>query len=86
MYFGRRADALQFAARQFGFDHRREVERPFGRAGADERVQFVDEQDDVARGALHFIENALDAALEFAPVFRSGYERAEVECEHFLVA
>ena len=83
---GRRADALQFAAREFGLDHRGEVERTFGGAGADERVQLVDEEHDVARAALDLVENALDAAFELAAIFRAGNQRPEREREHFLVA
>ena len=44
----RRADALQLAARQRRLEHVGRVDRAFGRAGADERVQLVDEQDDAA--------------------------------------
>ena len=46
---GRRADAVQFAARQGRFQHVRGVHRAFRLAGADQRVQFVDEDDDLAR-------------------------------------
>jgi hypothetical protein len=49
---GGRADALDLAAREGGLQHVRRVDRAFGAAGADERVQLVDEEDDVAsRGA-----------------------------------
>ena len=61
------------------------VERAFGGAGADERVQLVDEENDVARAALDFVENALDAAFEFAAILRAGNERSEREREHALV-
>ena len=43
-----RADAVQLAARKRGLEHVRGVHRPFGLAGADQRVQLVDEEDDVA--------------------------------------
>ena len=82
----RRTDALQFAARELGLDHRGEVERTFGGAGPDQRVEFVDEEDHVARGALEFVEDALDAALELAAVLRAGDQRSEVEREDPLVA
>ena len=42
----RRADAAQFAARQLRLHHVRRVRRAFRRARADERVQFVNEQND----------------------------------------
>ena len=43
----RRADAMQFAARQRRLEHVGGVHRALRLAGADERVQFVDEQDDL---------------------------------------
>ena len=46
----RRADAAQLAAREHRLEQVGGVDRAFGRAGADERVQLVDEQDDRALG------------------------------------
>ena len=80
---GRRADALQIAAGEFGLDHRAQVERrTFGGAGADERVQLVDEEHDVARAALDFVEDSFDAAFEFAAILRACDQRTEREREH----
>ena len=45
----RRADAAELAARERRLEQVRGVHRPLGRAGADDRVQLVDEQDDLAR-------------------------------------
>ena len=42
------ADAVQFAARQHRLEQVAGVHRAFGLAGADDRVQLVDEQDDLA--------------------------------------
>ena len=44
----RRADAAQLAAREQRLQQVRGVDRAFGRAGADDRVQLVDEEDDPA--------------------------------------
>ena len=44
------ADAVQLAARQRGLEHVGGVHRALGLAGADQRVQLVDEQDDLALG------------------------------------
>ena len=44
----RGADAMQFAARQRGLQHVAGVHRALGLAGADHRVQFVDEHDRLA--------------------------------------
>ena len=43
-----RADAVQLAARQRRLEQVARVHRAFGLAGADEGVQLVDEQDDLA--------------------------------------
>ena len=58
---------------------------PFGRAGADDGVQLVDEEDDVLRAA-DFVHDGLDALLELAAVFRAGDHEGEVEGDHFFVA
>ena len=83
---GGRADALQFAARELRFDHAAQVERTFGRAGADQRVQFVDEEHDVARRALDLVQDLLDAALELAAILGPRDQRSEREREDFLAA
>ena len=44
----RRADGVQLAARQHRLQHLRRVHRAFGRAGADDGMQLVDEEDDLA--------------------------------------
>ena len=46
-----RADAVQLAAREHRLEHVAGVHRALGRAGADDGVQLVDEQDDPALGA-----------------------------------
>ena len=43
-----RADAAQLAARQRGLQHVRRVHRALGGAGADQGVELVDEEDDLA--------------------------------------
>ena len=82
----RSPDALQLAARQLRLDHRAEVERTFGCAGPDERVKLVDEQDDVAPGALDLIEDLLDPAFEFAAVLRPRDQRSERQRQDAFLA
>ncbi len=65
----RRPDRLQLAAGKRGLEDRRCVDRALGRAGADEIVELVDEQDDVAAlGDL--LHHLLEALLELAAVLR----------------
>ena len=72
------ADRLQLTAREHRLEDRRGVDRALGRARTDERVQLVDEQDDVAARA-DLLQHLLEALLEVAAVARARDERAEVE-------
>ena len=58
---------------------------PFGAAGADERVQLVDEQDRVL-GAADFVHHRLDALLELAAVLGAGDHHRQVEHDDPAVA
>src|SRR5579885_3443412 len=81
----RRADAMQFAARQGRLQHVGGVHRALGLAGADESVQFVDEEDDLARRGGHLGEDGLQALLELAAELGAGDESAEIEREEALL-
>ena len=78
------ADRLQLTAGQHRLEDRGRVDRALGRAGADQRVQLVDEQHDVAAG-LDLLEHLLQALLEVTAVARAGDQRAEVEAVDLLV-
>ena len=54
-----------------------------GVAGADEVVDLVDEEDDVAL-LFDFVEQALDAAFKLAAELRAGDERRQIEQVDFL--
>jgi hypothetical protein len=75
----RRADRAQLAARQHRLEQVRGVDRALRRAGPDDRVQLVDEEDDLPRGALDLLQDRLEALLELAAVLRTRQQRAEVE-------
>ena len=81
----RRADRVQLAARQHRLEHVRRVHRSFGRAGADDRVQLVDEQDDLALRVGDLLEHRLQPLLELAAILRAGDQRAHVEGDDPLV-
>ena len=74
----RGADALDFAAGQGRLEHVRGVDRAFRAAGADQRVQLVDEQDRVLRPA-DFVHHRLDPLFELAAVLRAGDHHRQVE-------
>ena len=80
----RRADALELAAGERRLEDVGGIDGALGRAGADERVQLVDEQDGVVRVA-QLLDDLLEPLLELAAVLRAGDERADVEGQDALV-
>ena len=79
---GRRADAAQRARGERRLQQVRRVHGAArGRAGADHRVDLVDEHDGV-RMRLDLLDDLLQALLEVAAIARAGEQRAHVEREH----
>jgi hypothetical protein len=74
-----RADRAQLAAGEHRLQHVGRVDRALGGAGADDRVQLVDEDDQLALGLLDLAEDGLQPLLELAAVLRAGEEGADVE-------
>ncbi len=81
----RGADAVQLAAREHGLQQVAGVHRAVCLPGADDVVQFVDEQDHLAFAALHFVQHSLQPLFELAPEFSACDERAHIEGEDRLV-
>src|SRR5450759_4407 len=54
-------------------------------AGADDRVQLVDEEDDLALRVFDFLEDGLQAVFEFAAIFRAREHGAQIERHDALV-
>src|SRR6266568_2280213 len=75
---GGRSDGLELAPGQHGLEDGGRVDGALGRARADQRVQLVDEQHDVAAGP-DLLEHLLQALLEVAAVPRAGHQGAQVE-------
>ena len=74
----RRADRLQLAAGERRLEDRGGVDRALGGTRADEVVELVDEQDDVAAlGDL--LHHLLEALLELAAVLRAGDEGRQIQ-------
>ena len=80
----RRADAADLAARQRRLEDVGGVERAFGRPRAHERVQLVDEHDDV-RVLGQLLHDRLEAFFELTAVLRAGDDERDVERENPLV-
>ena len=79
-----RADGAQFAARELGLEQVGRVHRALRRARADDGVQFVDEQDDLALAGGDFLEERLEPVLEFAAELRARDHRADVHGDDAL--
>ncbi len=78
---GRRAHAAQLAAGQQGLQHARRVDRcALGRAGPEDRVDLVDEQDGFLT-PLDLRDEGLEAQLEVAAVAGARQQCADVEPE-----
>ena len=71
--------AAQLAAREHRLEHVRGVDGALGRARADDRVQLVDEDDDLALRVRDLLEHGLQPLLELAAVLRAGEQAADVE-------
>jgi hypothetical protein len=81
----RRANRVELAAREHRLQHVRRVDRPFGGAGTDHRMKFVDEEDDLALGIGDLLQHRLEALLELTAIFRARDQRAHVEPDDRLV-
>ena len=80
-----RANQVQLAAGQERLEHVARIHGALGRAGADDGVQLIDEQDHLPGGVGHFLEHGLEPLLELAAILGAGHERAEVERHEALV-
>ena len=80
-----RADRPQFSARKHRLQHVRRVDRSFGRASPDDRVQFVDEKNDLALRIGHFFQERFQAVFEFATELRAGDHRANVHRDYAFI-
>ena len=69
----------QLAASEHRLQHVGRVDGALGGARADDRVQLVDEEDDLALGLPDVLEDGLQPLLELAAVLRAGEKRADVE-------
>ena len=79
------ADAVQFATRQRRLEQIGSIHRTIGLASADQRVHFVDEENDAAIGGYDLLKHRLQPLFEFAAIFGAGNHGAEIEREQTLV-
>src|SRR5206468_11810065 len=74
-----RPDRAQLAAREHRLEHIRGIDRALGGASADDRVQLVDEDDQLALGRADLGEDRVQALLELPAVLRARDQRADVQ-------
>ena len=75
----RRADSAELAAREHRLQEVPGRDGALGGARPDDRVELVDEEDDLALARGDLREDRLEALLELAPVLGSGDQRPDVE-------
>ena len=73
---------MQLAARQGRLEHVARVDRAFGLAGTDHRMQFVDEHDRLTLVGGNILEHGLQALLEFAAIFSACEQQRHVQRQH----
>ena len=79
-------DAVELATGQHGLEHVAGVHgRALGPAGAHDRVQLINEEDDLSPRLGDLLEDGLQPLLELAPVLGPGDERSQVQLGDALV-
>ena len=78
-----RADGVQLASGERGLEHVARIHRTLAaRPGADDGVQFVDEQDELVGVLPHLVEHLGKPLLELAAILRARDHRTHVERDH----
>ena len=80
-----RANRAQFATSQRWLEHVGRVHRTLGRARANQRVQLVDEQDDLSRRIFNLLQHGFQAVFKLAAVFCARQHRTQIQRHHTLV-
>ena len=79
------ADGAQIAPGQRRFQHVRGVNGALGGAGANQRVQLVDEENDSAVALFDVLEHGLQTIFKLAAIFCPGQHGRQVERHHAFV-
>ena len=77
------ADDADLAARKCRFEDIRGIEPALGVSGADDGVQFIDEENDIGT-FFRFADDFLESCLEFTSKTGSGHDECKVEREETL--
>ena len=79
------ADGTQLAAGQRRFKHVAGVNCAFGSTCAYERMQFVNEENDLALRVFNFLEHGFQAVFKLAAILGARQHGAQIEGHHTLV-
>ena len=79
------ANRAQFTTRKLRLHDIGSIRCALGRAGADQRVQLIDEQDDFAFAGNNLLEESLQAIFEFATILGSGDHGPQIHRDQSLV-
>ena len=79
-------DQAQLTAGQHGLEHVARVHGPLGRTRAHDRVDLVDERDDLTLGLLDLVQDGLEAFLELPAVLGAGHHGPQVQGDQGLAA
>ena len=79
------ADGAQLSAGERRLQHVRGVDRAFSGTSSDERVQFIDKQNDLALRVFDLLEDSLQSVFKFAAIFRAGEHGAQIERHNALI-
>ena len=80
------ANHAELTAGQHGLEHIARVHCPFrATTGTDDSVELVDEGDDFTIGSFDFIQDGLEAFLEFTAVLRTRNHPCQIKSDELLV-
>ncbi len=77
-------DGAQFAASQSRFEHVRGIHRALCSACTDQRVQLIEEDDDLALSCSDLVYDRLEPLFELAPVLAARDHTAQIELQNAL--
>ena len=81
----RRADQMQLASREHRFQQIGGIHCPFGCSGSDDRVQFVDEEENLALRRLDLFQDGFEPFLKFTAKFGTGDKGTHIQGKKFFV-
>ncbi len=72
LFEGGGANSVEFTASQHRLQHIGSIDSAFGSASADNRVEFINKQDNPASGVVDFTKHGFETLFKFATEFGAG--------------